>query len=133
MLREEKRISRDEELSCSELTPNESKRVPARALFALPVALLIAIAVHHFLAPNESSVEAHTYACLLYGLLGLTLAIAVAQSFWTALRSWMRQMCPILAAAILLLTIWETITSGFRLAPHALLPESRGRSAKSDQ
>ncbi|MDQ6913779.1 MAG: ABC transporter permease subunit [Verrucomicrobiota bacterium] len=126
MLREEKSISRDEGLSCSQLMPNESNRVSARALLALPVAMLIASAVHLYFAPNESPVEARSYAYLLDALLGVTIAISVAQSFSTALRNWVRQMFPIIAAATLLLTIWETITSGFRLLPMPYFPGPAG-------
>ena len=105
---------------------DESKRVPVRALFALPLALLIAIAVHFFFAAKESPVEAQTYSWLLFAFLGVAILIVLAQTFSTTLRNWTRQMFPILAAAIVFLTIWETITSGYRLLPMPYFPSPAG-------
>ena len=38
----------------------------------------------------------------------------------------MEHMCPILAAAALLLCFWEIITSGFRLLPMPYFPSPAG-------
>src|SRR5438094_7506781 len=38
------------------------------------------------------------------------------------LRSWMRHMCPILTAAILLLGLWDIVTFGFQLLPMPYFP-----------
>jgi NitT/TauT family transport system permease protein len=130
MLREKEGISRSEGVSLSSsgisTAPNESKRLRPQTLLALPMALAIALAVHSFVAPNELPVEAHSYSILLFALLGLSIAMTIAQVFWLALRNWMRQLCPIIAVAILLLTIWETITSGFRLLPMPYFPSPAG-------
>ena len=57
-----------------------------------------------------------------------------AQACWPALRRWMRQMGPIFAAAVLmLLVVWELITSGFALAAPALFSQPGRCFAKPDQ
>ena len=47
---------------------------------------------------------------------------AVVQPWWAGLRAWMRDMSPILAAAVALLAVWETITSGLRWLPMPYFP-----------
>jgi NitT/TauT family transport system permease protein len=42
------------------------------------------------------------------------------------LRRWMEHMCPIIAGAILLLCLWEVITSGFRWLPLPYFPSPAG-------
>ena len=41
------------------------------------------------------------------------LAAAAAQPFWQHLRRWMAHICPIIAAAVLSLCVWELITTGW--------------------
>jgi NitT/TauT family transport system permease protein len=55
-------------------------------------------------------------------VLGVFLAAAAVQSFWPGLRRWMTHMCPIIAAAVLLLCLWEVITSGLRWLPLPYFP-----------
>jgi len=52
--------------------------------------------------------------------------VAFAQPFWTGLRRWLKDMGPILAAALALLCVWEIITAGFRLLPMPYFPSPAG-------
>lgn len=103
-----------------------SGRVPWGALVALPMASAIAIGVHLFVSKNEPMIEAHAYTILLSIFLGFGLAAAVVQNFWSGLRRWMIDMCPIIACAVVLLTIWEVITAGFRWLPMPYFPSPAG-------
>ena len=114
-------------------------KVPLRTLLAVPLAAALALAVHFFASKNEPPitrtadsfdfmpwVENHAYLLLLGGFLIAALAAMMAQPFWPGLRRWMRDMCPILAAVVVLLCIWETITSGFRWLPMPYFPSPAG-------
>jgi len=115
MLREGKEISREKGLSG---TPPSS--------FAISVAAAIALTAHWFASKNDLSVQERPYTVLLVTILGVGVALAFAQLYWAALRNWMRQMCPIIAAALLLVAGWEIITSGFRLLPLPYFPGPAG-------
>ena len=101
-------------------------RLRGRTLLAVPVATLLALAVHWFVSKNEPPVDTRTYSVFLSVVLGLSLLAAAAQPLWSALRRWMAQMSPILAAAVLLLCLWEGITSGFRWLPLPYFPSPAG-------
>ncbi len=115
-------------------------RAPWGTLLALPIASAIAIGVHFFITRNEPPsrtfptdhfdfmpfVEAHGYSLLLGGTLVTSLFAAMAQSILPGLRRWMREMCPIFAAAVVLLTLWEAITSGLRWLPMPYFPSPAG-------
>ncbi|MBV9657488.1 MAG: ABC transporter permease subunit [Verrucomicrobia bacterium] len=103
------------------------RRAPADvAARALPAALGVALIVHRLAAKNELANETQLYTQFLTGLLVAAGLAAVAQIFWTGLRQWLRENCPILAAAILLLGAWETITAGFRWLPMPYFPSPAG-------
>jgi len=91
-------------------------------LLAVPTAVLIAMAVHLAISRKEPAVETHLYTMFLGSVLGAAILAAVVQGFWSGLRRWMRQMCPIIAAATALLCIWEAITTGLRLLPLPYFP-----------
>jgi NitT/TauT family transport system permease protein len=95
-------------------------------LLAVPCAALIALVVHRFLSKNEPSVDPQFYSVFLGLVLGVFVLGAVAQAFWSGLRRWMTHMCPIFAAAVVLLCLWEVITSGFRLLPLPYFPSPAG-------
>jgi NitT/TauT family transport system permease protein len=101
-------------------------RPRVRTLLAVPVAALIALTVHLFVSKNEPSVDPQFYTVFLGLVLGVFVLGAVAQLFWSGLRHWMIGMCPILATAVLLLCLWEVITSGFRLLPLPYFPSPAG-------
>jgi NitT/TauT family transport system permease protein len=107
-----------------EAAPKPAPRLST--LLALPVATAIALAVHFFVSEKESPVETHSYTAFLCGVLGLGVVMAAVQPWWPALRRWMRNMCPIFAVAVLLLSAWEVITSGLRLLPLPYFPSPAG-------
>lgn len=94
----------------------------ARALIAVPVATLVALAVHLLVSKNEPPADTRSYTLLLGSFLGLSLAAVAVQPWWRGLRRWMAHMCPIIAVTVLLLCVWEVITSGFRLLPLPYFP-----------
>ena len=54
------------------------------------------------------------------------IAAAALQAFWPPLRRALRRICPIIAAGVFLLGLWEVITSGFRLLPLPYFPSPAG-------
>ncbi len=106
-------------------TRNSAKLGLSR-LVAVPVTTAIALGIHLFVARNEPPVETQSYTVFLGTILGLALVASAVQSFWSGLRRWMREMCPILAAAIGLLCAWEIITSGLRWLPMPYFPGPAG-------
>ena len=101
-------------------------RLPLRFVLTLPVATLIALGVHWFVSEKELPAETQIYFQFLGLVLGVAVALAAVQSFWAAARIWMREMSPIIAAAILLLSVWELLTAGFRLLPMPYFPSPAG-------
>jgi NitT/TauT family transport system permease protein len=97
-----------------------------RTQLAVPLAATTSVGVHSLFAGRETPVETHSYALLFWEIVAVSIALMVAQRFSLALRRWMRHMCPIFTAAILLLAVWDTITLGLRLLP---LPYFPGPSA----
>lgn len=97
-----------------------------RTMLAVPVTTLIALAIHLFVSKNEPIIETHSYTQFLCVILGVFIIAAVAQPFWRNLRRWMRDLCPIFAAVVLLLSFWEAITSGLRLLPLPYFPGPAG-------
>ena len=95
-------------------------------LLALPIAASLALAIHFLVSKSEPSAEAHSYTLLLCLILGAGIAMMLLQPWWPGLRRWMRNMCPILAVAVLLLCVWEVITSGLRWLPLPYFPSPAG-------
>src|SRR5947207_5562165 len=93
-----------------------------RAQLAVPLAALLALAIHLLFSKRAPAVETHSYTLLFYEIVGVSIVLSIAQRFWMPLRSWMRHMCPILTAAILLLGLWDIVTFGFQLLPMPYFP-----------
>src|SRR5262245_106893 len=89
---------------------------------AVPFAALVTFGIHGLLSKNAPPLETHSYRLLFWEIVGVSIVLGVAQIFWTALRKWMRHMWPIFTAAILLLGVWDVITTGFRLLPLPYFP-----------
>jgi NitT/TauT family transport system permease protein len=104
--------------------PNRTATSKARlrAILPVPVATLVALGIHLYLPNNELPNEAHLYSQFLGGILAAALVAAVIQFVWPGLRRWMRNMCPIIAAAILTLCLWELITGVLRWLPLPYFP-----------
>ncbi len=115
-----------EQIRKKKLASNDRSRLSPATLIALPVAVAIAFAVHFWAAKNQPQIETSSYNRFLGLILAFALLSAVVQSFWLHLRRWMQQMFPIIAVAVLLLSVWETITSGFRWLPMPYFPSPAG-------
>jgi NitT/TauT family transport system permease protein len=97
-----------------------------RTILAVPVAVLIALAIHFSVSKKEAAAEVHSYTLFLCIVLGASVALAGMQAWLMNMRRWMRNMFPILAVALLLLCVWEIITSGLRLLPLPYFPSPAG-------
>jgi NitT/TauT family transport system permease protein len=104
--------------------PRRAAGLKARwqTLLAVPLATCLALAVHLCLRNDESLSETHLYSLFLNVILGAAIAAAVIQMFWAGLRRWMQKMCPIFAAAILILVFWELITAHWHWLPLPYFP-----------
>src|SRR5438132_13668945 len=84
---------------------------------AVPVASLITFGIHWLLSKQSPPLETHSYMLLFWEIIGVSIVLAIAQSYWADLRQWMRHMWPIFAAAIMLLGLWDVIPLGSHLLP----------------
>jgi NitT/TauT family transport system permease protein len=103
-----------------------ASRLPAKILLAIPLAVAVAFVVHLWASKNQPAAETHSYTLFLEGIALLSIVAAVVQLFSSYLRRWMQHMCPIIAAAVSLLCLWEVITSGFRWLPMPYFPGPAG-------
>jgi NitT/TauT family transport system permease protein len=110
-------------MSVSELTP---AKVCMRTLLAIPVASAIAFVIHLSVSKNQPAVETHSYSVFLEIIFASALVAAALQPFWSYLRRWMQHMCPIIAAAICLLMLWEVITARLHWLPMPYFPSPAG-------
>src|SRR5687768_13084770 len=99
---------------------------PLGGLLAVPVSVGIAFVVHVWASRDEITANPRRYSIFLGLVLGAALIAGLAQFFWPALRRWMQHMCPILAGAVMFLTVWETITSGLHWLPLPYFPSPAG-------
>src|SRR5438552_16478655 len=93
-----------------------------RAQLAVPLAALVALAIHLLFSKRAPAVETHSYKLLIYEIVGVSIVLAIAQRFWVPLRFWMHHMCPIFTAAMLFLAVWDVVTLGFQLLPLPYFP-----------
>jgi NitT/TauT family transport system permease protein len=99
-----------------------------RSLIAIPLAALVSLGVHACVAPHETVPEGqsywviHSYWVFLGAMLVVSISMAGIQMILPGLRHWMREMCPIIAAAVWLLGIWDVITTGFHWLPLPYFP-----------
>lgn len=93
-----------------------------RVQWAVPLAALVDLVIHLLFSKRAPAVETHSYKLLIYEIIGVSIVLNIAQRFWMPLRSWMRHMCPIFTAAILLLGLWDVVTLGFQLLPLPYFP-----------
>jgi NitT/TauT family transport system permease protein len=95
---------------------------PVRTLLALPTAAAIALAVHFFVPKHEVVPPTPFYSGLLEAVMTAGLLGAAFFPLSQRLRSWMSQMCPILAVATTLVAGWELGTSCLALLPLPYFP-----------
>jgi NitT/TauT family transport system permease protein len=110
-------------------------RICWRILLAVPLAAGISFLAHRLLAKQELPAETRLYSLFLMEVLAVSIVAGIAQFAWGGLRKWMQQMCPIIAAAMTLLCLWEVITSGLRWLPLPYFPSPAGvlQSVVSDR
>jgi NitT/TauT family transport system permease protein len=99
---------------------NSKLRLPT--LSAVPAAALVALGVHFAVRRNDPEPDTTSYFIFLSVILGLALLVDIVQALVSTLRRWMADMCPIIAAGLGLLCVWELSTSGFRLLPLPYFP-----------
>jgi NitT/TauT family transport system permease protein len=100
--------------------------LPANTLLAVPAAVLGAMSVHAVVSRQEPAVQTHYYWIFLGTVLAVSIGLSLIQRVSSGLRRWMRRMCPIIAAAVVLLTLYAVITSGFRWLPLPYFPSPAG-------
>src|SRR5437870_4267197 len=99
------------------MPPASPPRVRLRTLLAIPMAASLALALHFIVSTGRPLSETRPYSWFLGLTVASSLVAAAAQSIWARLRRWMNHMCPIIAAVILFLCLWDLITSGFHWLP----------------
>ncbi len=97
-------------------------RARMRTLLSVPLASLMALGVFLLVSKPTPLTEARAYSLFLCIIFAFGLVAAAVQPFWAQLRGWMAHMCPIIAAAVLALCVWELVTTGFRLLPLPYFP-----------
>jgi NitT/TauT family transport system permease protein len=101
---------------------NARSQLPWWMQLAVPVASLITFGTHWLMVPKAPPLETHSYMLLFWEIVAVSIVLSIAQTFWPALRKWMRHMWPILTAAILLIGVWDVITAGSHLLPLPYFP-----------
>lgn len=108
--------------STVERKPPAESKLSLFTLLAVPLTCIVAIGVHLIVKDRDPEPDPRSYTVFLGIALAISIALSVAQAFARPVRRWMAHMFPIFAAAIASLTIWELITSGFRLLPLPYFP-----------
>jgi len=113
-----------EDLTKAEAEVRSAPSVGARlrSLFAFALAVAIGLGVHLLVSKKEPRVETLAYTIFLGSVLFIALVTIPVQLLSTRLRSWRQNVHPILAAAGLLLCLWEIVTTGLRLLPLPYFP-----------
>ena len=114
-------LMREVPASGANVSENRSP-LPWPMQLAVPVASLITFGIHLLISKNAPPLEMHSYMLLFWEIVGVSIALAIAQGFWPRLRQWMRHMWPIFTAAILSIGVWDVITAGLQLLPLPYFP-----------
>ena len=89
---------------------------------AVPVAGGVDFAIHLLLPNNELPPDSHLYSQFLAVVLGVAAIAAIVQIFWSGLKKWMTEMCPIFGGAVLMLGAWELVTGVLHWLPLPYFP-----------
>jgi NitT/TauT family transport system permease protein len=100
----------------------DTSKFSTAVLLSVPAAAAIALIAHLLMPKTLFEGENHAYTIFLSAFLAVAVVLAIAQHWWPALRGRMRSLRPLFTVAVLLLCIWEIITSGFRLLPLPYFP-----------
>src|SRR5438046_9430540 len=104
----------------------QETKPPTAPLLTVPVAAALAVAIHLVVAKNEPPNESRTYTIILGSFFAGAIVAAVMQRWWPALQTRMRRFRPLFTVGVLLLGVWEIITSGFRMLPLPYFPSPAG-------
>ena len=102
--------------------PPVSVAASLRTLSIFAGAVAFTLVVHLIVSRNEPPLETRFYSIFLGCVLVIAVITAPAQIFWPRLHRIRQNLHPILTAAVLLLCLWEIITSGVRLLPLPYFP-----------
>ena len=89
---------------------------------ALTITTTLALAVHVLTSRKQPAGDGQFYLILLAAILLASLVIAAMPFVWAPQRHWLKDRCPILAAAVLSLAVWELVTTGFHWLPMPYFP-----------
>ena len=103
-----------------------ARKIGWPTLLAVPIAGVIALALHEFAAANESPPQALLYTYFLSGLLIASVVAVALQPVLSALRKWMGESWPLIAAAVFCLAVWELVTSVLHWLPLPYFPGPSG-------
>lgn len=109
-------------LSQAKVRPARKSPAAAIHLVVVPAAAIAALVVHVLVSKNEPVADTRSYSIFLGSILAFSLVALAVRPFWSGLRRWMAHMCPIIAAAIVVLSILEVITAGMRWLPVPYFP-----------
>src|ERR1700722_8832761 len=101
-------------------------KVCLRTLLMVPITTVVAVALHWSVSKNEPADQRQAYFAFLNLVLGAAVAAALVQAYLLPLQRWMREKCPLIAATMLFLCVWELITTGFRWLPMPYFPGPEG-------
>lgn len=104
------------------ISRNAPSPLPWRTALGLAGSAVAALVVHLLISGREPQAETHAFTVFAGILLGLIVLGLASQLFWSGLRQRLRETGPIIAAALVLLTLWEIITTGIRLLPLPYFP-----------
>ena len=97
-----------------------------RTLLPIPLAVALALLVHSNISKSETPEDTQLYTQFLAYTLGAAIGAVGLQVIWSALRRWLHDTGPIVAAMFVLLCIWEIITVGLRWLPMPYFPGPPG-------
>src|SRR2546430_4092269 len=100
----------------------QERKPPTAAPLTVPVTAALALGIHFFVAKNEPPNENRTYTIVLGSFFAGAIVAAIMQRWWPALQTRMRRFRPLSTVGVLLLRVWEIITSGFRMLPLPYFP-----------
>src|SRR2546427_5649915 len=78
-----------------------------RTVMALPLVIIIAFAIHYLVSKKEPAPQMHVFSVFLAIVFVLASLFGCLQLWLTPLRRWVGHMFPIIAAAMLSLSLWE--------------------------
>jgi NitT/TauT family transport system permease protein len=114
------------EIARDPVSISDTRKFSTAALLSVPAAAAIALAVHLIVPRGLLIGENHSYTIFLATFLVVAAILAIIQRWWPALRGRMRRLRPLFTVAVLLLCVWEIVTSGFRFLPLPYFPSPAG-------